>query len=98
MLSTKGFIWLARCEAPEEFLHRAGGSVYHHAGGGMELHPPLYLQLRMAKRQGGILCHRWQRHSMIVMFAPEGCVINGVDSELYNWEEIQTELDTSSNS
>ena len=25
--------------------------------------------------------------SMIVMFAPEGCVINGVDSELYDWEE-----------
>ena len=24
---------------------------------------------------------------MIVMFAPEGCVINGVDSELYDWEE-----------
>ncbi len=24
--------------------------------------------------------------SMIVMFAPEGCVINGVDSELYDWE------------
>ena len=25
--------------------------------------------------------------SMIVMFAPEGCVINGVDSELYDWEK-----------
>ena len=25
--------------------------------------------------------------SMIVLFAPEGCVINGVDSELYDWEE-----------
>ena len=25
--------------------------------------------------------------SMIVMFAPEGCVITGVDSELYDWEE-----------
>ena len=25
--------------------------------------------------------------SMIVMFVPEGCVINGVDSELYDWEE-----------
>lgn len=25
--------------------------------------------------------------SMIVMFTPEGCVINGVDSELYDWEE-----------
>ena len=24
-----------------------------------ELHPPLYLQPCMAKRQGGILCHRW---------------------------------------
>ena len=24
--------------------------------------------------------------SMIVLFAPEGCVINGVDSELYDWE------------
>ena len=24
---------------------------------------------------------------MIVLFAPEGCVINGVDSELYDWEE-----------
>lgn len=25
--------------------------------------------------------------SMIVLFAPEGCVINGVDSELYDWED-----------
>ena len=25
--------------------------------------------------------------SMIVLFAREGCVINGVDSELYDWEE-----------
>ena len=25
--------------------------------------------------------------SMIVIFAPEGCIINGVDSELYDWEE-----------
>lgn len=25
--------------------------------------------------------------SMIVMFASEGCVINGVDSELYDWEK-----------
>ena len=25
--------------------------------------------------------------SMIVIFAPEGCVINGVDSERYDWEE-----------
>ncbi|UQT46844.1 hypothetical protein M5E87_16655 [Flavonifractor plautii] len=24
---------------------------------------------------------------MIVLFAPEGCVINGVDSELYDWEK-----------
>ena len=25
--------------------------------------------------------------SMMVIFAPEGCIINGVDSELYDWEE-----------
>lgn len=25
--------------------------------------------------------------SMIIMFTSEGCVINGVDSELYDWEE-----------
>ena len=25
--------------------------------------------------------------NMIVMFAPEGCVISGVDSELYDWEK-----------
>lgn len=25
--------------------------------------------------------------SMIIMFAPEGCVISGVDSELYDWQE-----------
>lgn len=31
--------------------------------------------------------------SMIVMFAPEGCVINGVDSELYDWEEKLPRID-----
>ena len=31
--------------------------------------------------------------SMIVMFAPEGCVINGVDSELYDWEEKLPPID-----
>ena len=28
---------------------------------------------------------------MIVLFAPEGCVINGVDSELYDWEKNSPE-------
>ena len=27
------------------------------------------------------------------MFAPEGCVINGVDSELYDWEEKLPRID-----
>ena len=31
--------------------------------------------------------------SMLVMFAPEGCVINGVDSELYDWEEKLPNID-----
>lgn len=31
--------------------------------------------------------------SMIAMFAPEGCVINGVDSELYDWEEKLPNID-----
>ena len=31
--------------------------------------------------------------SMIVIFAPEGCVINGVDSELYDWEEKLPEIE-----
>ena len=32
--------------------------------------------------------------SMIVLFAPEGCVINGVDSELYDWEKNSPESKT----
>lgn len=31
--------------------------------------------------------------SMLVMFTPEGCVINGVDSELYDWEEKLPNID-----
>ena len=32
--------------------------------------------------------------SMIVLFAPEGCVINGVDSELYDWRKNSPESKT----
>ena len=35
--------------------------------------------------------------SMIVMFAPEGCVINGVDSELYDWEEKLPQIEDLTN-
>ena len=31
---------------------------------------------------------------MIVLFAPEGCVINGVASELYDWEKNSPESKT----
>ena len=41
----------------------------------------------VCRRQGSIFCHRWQRPKHDCLFAPEGCVINGVDSELYDWEE-----------
>ena len=50
-------IWPAQCGASEKLLQRTGGSGHHHAGGGMELHPPLYLQPRMAKGQRGVFCH-----------------------------------------
>lgn len=41
----------------------------------------------MAKRQEAFFATDGSDQSMIVLFAPEGCVINGVDSELYGWEE-----------
>ena len=41
----------------------------------MELHPPLYIQPRMAKGKEAFFATDGSDQSMIVMFAPEGCVI-----------------------
>ena len=88
MISTKRFIWPSQCGAPEKLLQRAGNSGHHHGGGGMELHPPLYIQPPHGEKvKEAFFATDGSDQSMIVMFAPEGCVINGVDSELYDWEE-----------
>ncbi|MFQ7451678.1 MAG: hypothetical protein ACLRNQ_09795 [Flavonifractor plautii] len=45
-------------------------------------------------KAGGIFATDGDGQSMIVLFAPEGCVINGVDSELYDWEKNSPESKT----
>lgn len=48
----------------------------------------------VCRRQGSIFATDGSGQSMIVLFAPEGCVINGVDSELYDWEKNSPESKT----
>ena len=87
MISTKDLSGLPNAERLKNFCKGLDGFGHHHGGGGMELHPPLYIQPRMAKGKEAFFATDGSDQSMIVLFAPEGCVINGVDSELYDWEE-----------
>ncbi len=59
MISTKDLSGLPNAERLKNFCKGLAALDIIMVEEEMELHPPLYIQPRMAKRQGGILCHRW---------------------------------------